>query len=202
MRVSITGRHMEVTDAIKEYVEKGLEKVRGHFDKVIDVDVILSVEKKRRHIAEFNLHANGLRINAKESSGDMYASVDAALNKVDRQVLKHKSRIRRHQPRTAREARNYEHQVFELEPAEQDNGRDMGEAAEPRHRVLFREKVPIKPMDMYEAALQLDLIEDPFFVFSNASTMQVNVIYSRGDGSYGLIEPELQPDRSASGGKG
>lgn len=105
MRISITGRHVEVTDAIKEYTEKGIEKIRAHFDRVIDVDVILGVEK-HRHFAEINLRANGLQANAKGSSEDMYASIDSALSKIDRQINKHKGRIQRHQPRSAREARN------------------------------------------------------------------------------------------------
>ena len=85
MNVTITGRHMETTDAIKDYIRNGLEKIKEHFDKVIDVKVTLSVEK-HRHIAEINLHANGLRINAKDASTDLYASVDSAIGKIDRQV--------------------------------------------------------------------------------------------------------------------
>lgn len=104
MNVNITARHMEMTEGIRGHIEEGLEKLRGRFDKVIDVDVILSVEKYR-HIVEINLRANGVRINAKEASEDLYASFDTALGKVDRQVNKHKDRVNRHQPRTAREAR-------------------------------------------------------------------------------------------------
>ena len=104
MNITVSGRHMEMTDAIRDHVHSCLDKVKQHFDKVIDVDVVLSIEK-RRQLAEINLHANGLRINAKESSDDLYTSIDAAIGKVDRQVTKHKDRIRRHQPRTARELR-------------------------------------------------------------------------------------------------
>lgn len=116
MKISITGRHFDVTDAIKDYTESGLEKVRAHFDKVIDAEVILSVEK-HRHIAEINLHVNGHRANAKESSDDMYVSIDSALSKIDRQVEKYKDRIQRHQPRRAREARV----GTEPEPAEDES---------------------------------------------------------------------------------
>lgn len=104
MNVIITARHMEMTEGIRDHVEQGLEKIRGRFDKVLDVDVILSVEK-HRHIAEINLRANGVRINAKEASEDLYVAFDAALGKVDRQVAKHKDRVNRRQPRTAREGR-------------------------------------------------------------------------------------------------
>ncbi len=113
MRVTITGRHVEVTDAIKEYAERGLEKIRAHFDKVIDVDIILGVEK-HRHLVEINLHVNGQHLNAKESSEDMYTSIDSALVKIDRQISKYKGRIQRHQPRSAREARVVEEEAEEF----------------------------------------------------------------------------------------
>ncbi|HPU96913.1 MAG TPA: ribosome-associated translation inhibitor RaiA [Candidatus Hydrogenedentes bacterium] len=189
MNVTITGRHMELTDALKSYIESGLRKIRAHFDKVIDVDVILSVEK-HRHIAEINLHANGVRIHSREESSDMYASVDAVLEKLTRQVRKYKDRINRHQPLTDRELKMYQHAIVVPEPV---NGDQHAEAAAPetQHRVIQREKLPMKPMTLDEAILQFELVEEPFLVFTNAETSQVNVLYARGDGSYGLIEPEF-----------
>ena len=185
MNVSISGRRMEVTDAIRDHVESGLQKIKQHFDRVIDVKVVLSVEK-RRHLAEINLHANGLQINAKESSDDMYGSIDSALQKIERQVTKHKGRIQRHKPRAMREAREIEHQVIEIA-----GGEDGGDEGSITHEVIHREKVALKSLSVTEAAFQLDLLDDPFFVFSNAETQQVNVMYSRDDGTYGLIEPQF-----------
>ena len=184
MNVSISGRRMEVTDAIRDHVDSGLLKIKQHFDRVIDVKVVLSVEK-RRHLAEINLHANGLQINAKESSDDMYGSIDSALQKIERQVTKHKGRIQRHKPRAMREAREIEHQVIEIA------GGEDGDEASRTHEVIHREKVALKSLSVTEAAFQLDLLEDSFFVFSNAETQQVNVMYSRDDGTYGLIEPQF-----------
>jgi len=186
MNITITGRHMEMTDALKAYVDTGLHKLRHHFDRVIDADVVLMIEKNR-HIAEINLHANGVRIHGKESSSDMYASVDAVLGKLDKQVRKFKDRINRHQPRTAKEARGYEHQIIEFEAQEEAEDAQ----ARPGHRVILREKLPMKPMSVDEAAMQLELIEDDFLVFSNAETQQVNVIYARDDGTYGVVEPQF-----------
>jgi len=185
MNVSISGRRMEVTDAIRDHVDAGLQKVKQHFERVIDVKVVLSVEK-RRHLAEINLHANGLQINAKVSSDDMYGSIDSALQKIERQVTKHKSRIQRHQPRTMREVREIEHQVIEI--ADEEDGDGEGPKT---HEVIHREKVALKSLSVTEAAFQLDLLEDSFFVFSNVETQQVNVVYSRDDGTYGLIEPQF-----------
>ena len=155
---------------------------------IIDVNVVLDVER-HRHIAEINLHANGLHINAKDSTDDMYSSFDSALNKIDKQVLKHKARINRHQPRTAREAREIMHKIIEV-PAHDENF-DGDTSSEVKHNVIsHREKVALKPLTVSEAVMQLDLIQDTFLVFSNAETDQVNVVHTHADGTYGLIEPQ------------
>jgi ribosome hibernation promoting factor len=170
---------------LKDHVEAGLAKIREHFDRVIDVDVILCVEKDR-HIAEINLHANGLRINAKETADDMYVSIDSALAKIDRQVLKHKDRINRHKPRTNKETRDFQHHIVEVGPeASEVTSTALG------HRVIKKEKLALQTMSVDEAALQLDLLEDLFLVFSNAETQQVNVVYGREDGTYSIIEPQF-----------
>jgi len=189
MRITITGRHMEMTDALKAYIENGLQKIRTHFDKVIDVDVVLDLEK-HRHIAEINLHANGVRIHSREASSDMYASVDAVLAKLDKQIRKFKGRINRHQPRTSREAMSYGHAIISMPPENGDSDNGNGDV-EVAHHVVTREKVPMRSMTVEEAVMQLELLEDKFLVFSNADTSQVNVLYSRDDATYGLIEPDF-----------
>lgn len=188
MNVTITGRHMEMTDALKAYIENGLKKVKSHFERVIDVDVVLDVEK-HRHIAEINLHANGVRIHSREASADMYASVDAVIAKLDKQIRKYKGRINKHQPRPGREDLSYGHAIISFQPDNGDSNVETDEAL--MHRVVTREKLPMKPMTVEEAVMQLDLLEDPFLVFSNAETSQVNVLYARDDNTYGLIEPEF-----------
>jgi putative sigma-54 modulation protein len=177
---------MDMTNGLKEHVESGLEKIKDHFDRVIDADVILSVEKNR-HIAEFNLHANGLRINAKESSDDLYASIDSALTKVDRQVGKYRDRINRHKPRSNKDIQDFHHQIIQF-----DDDHLTAHNEEPEeHQVIHREKLTLQTMNINEAAVQLELLHDDFLVFSNADTQQVNVVYSRKDGTYGLIEPQF-----------
>jgi putative sigma-54 modulation protein len=188
MNVAISGRHIDVTDAIRNHVQSGLERIRRHFDRVIDVDVVLDVEKrKHRQMAEINLRANGLRINAKESSSDMYTSIDAAIAKIERQITKHKDRIYRHQPRTSREQREFHHNIVEIAPP----AADATQENEVKHRVVHREKLVLQTMTVNEAAFQLELLDDAFLVFSNAETQQVNVVYPRHDGTYGLIEPQF-----------
>jgi len=179
---------MEMTEPLKSYVHGGLEKLRSHFDRVIDAQVVLSVEK-HRHIAEINLNANGIRIHGKESSSDMYASLDAVLIKLDRQIRRYKDRINQHQPRPTKEQRNYQHDIIEVVHEEAE----VGEKPQPpsRHTVALHEKVSMKPMSVDEAIMQLELVDDKFLVFANAETQQVNVIYARDDGTYGVIEPQF-----------
>ncbi len=186
MNVVFTGRHMDLTDALKSYIEAGLQKLKIHFDKVTTADVILAVEK-HRHIAEINVHVNSMRIHSKESSSDMYASVDAVLAKLDKQVRKYKDRINHHQPRTTKEGMDYHHQIIESLPESEEP--HLPETL--RHRVVMREKLVMKPMNVDEAVLQLELVDDSFLVFSNAETQQVNVLYAYEDGTYGLIEPQF-----------
>jgi len=177
---------MEMTDALRSYIEGGLGKIESHFEKVMDANVVLEVQK-HRHIAEVNLHANGVRIHGKEISADMYASVDAVMEKLERQVRKHKDRINQHKPRSARETRNYLHQIISVEPEE----KSAAEAGAFSHRVVLHEKLQMKPLTMDEAVLQIELLDEPFLVFSNTETSQVNVLYRRDDTTYGLIEPQF-----------
>jgi putative sigma-54 modulation protein len=171
---------MDMTDGLRSHVDSGLDKIRHHFDKVLDADVVLSVEK-RRHIAEITLHANGLRIHGSESTEDMYAAIDAAVAKLDKQIAKHKKRIKRFKPRES-DAAAYSHQIIEVDDVTEDE-------PDQNHRVIHHEKISTKPMTVDEAALQLELMSDAFFVFSNADTAEVNVLYARNDGTFGLIEP-------------
>ena len=193
MRVEIAGRHMEVTEALRTHVEQKLDKLRGHFDRVIDVEVVLIVEK-HRHIAEITLHANGIRIHSAESSDDMYLSVDAAVEKLEKQIRKFKNRINRSQSRRAKgpdAVGEYLHNVIELNTDEAGESADQEGSLSTGHRIILREKLPMKPMSVEEAMLQLDLADDNFLVFSNADTQQVNVVYARDDGTFGLVEPQF-----------
>jgi len=186
MNLTITGRHMEMSDALKAYIENHVKKLKVHFERVIDIDVILDLEKNR-HIAEVNLHANGVRIHSKESSLDMYASVDAVMNKMEKQVRKYKDRINRHQQRPERPDLSYSHAIIGMNEGNGDHENEVQE--QQVHHVVLREKLPMKPMTVDEAVMQLDLVDEPFIVFSNADTSQVNVLYAREDRTYGLIEP-------------
>ncbi|HRI88430.1 MAG TPA: ribosome-associated translation inhibitor RaiA [Candidatus Hydrogenedentes bacterium] len=183
MRVSLAGRHLEITDAIRTHVESQLDKVRHHFDRVIDVDVVLSVEK-HRHTADITVHANGVRIHGKDTSDNMYASVDTVVDKIDRQILKFKDRSHRYQPRKSKEAINAE--IGEMPVLAEEAAKEAAVG----HRRIVREPITMKPMSVDEAAMQLELRNDTFIVFRNADSLEVNVIYAKHDGTLALIEPE------------
>ncbi|MDX9974639.1 MAG: ribosome-associated translation inhibitor RaiA [FCB group bacterium] len=184
MQLTVSARHMELTDALKSHVETRLEKIRGHFDRVIDAEVVLGVEK-HRHIAEVILHANNVRMHSKEESPDMYQSIDAAVDKLHKQIHKFKERGR-YMPLKIVQAELLAQDTEAPEPvAAGANGTEQAEA-----KRVVTEKLVMKPMTVGEAILQLDLLHDPFLVFMNAESQQVNVVYSKEDGSYAVVEPQ------------
>ncbi len=193
MNVNITGKHMEMSDALRSYIENCLKKLEHYFDKIVDANVVLAVEK-HRHICEINLNVNGFRIHAKESSPDMYASVDTVIDKLEKQIKKFKDKLKNHKPRHRNETKSYKHLIIELKEEEEKEEKEIEPKEEPSivpHEIIHREHITLKPMTVEEALMQIQLMEEPFLVFINAETSQVNVIYPRGDNTFGLIEPQF-----------
>ncbi len=96
MQLKITGHHIEVTSALNDYIREKLDRIKRHFDQVLDVHVILKVENKTQHSAEASMHVSGNQIFANAKEGHMYAAIDALVDKLDRQVLKHKAKLKDH----------------------------------------------------------------------------------------------------------
>ena len=178
MKTSVTFRHMEPSEALKSYVQEKTARLTKYVDKPLESNVTLKVEKFRQ-IAEVVINANGIRIAGEESHEDMYAAVDLVMEKIERQIKKYKSKIRRHKPSPGREIR-WRRDIYEQESFE-----DEGEPV-----VVRTENYFVKPMSVDEAAMQMDLTSQEFLVFNNASSQTVNVIYRRKDGNYGLIVPQ------------
>ncbi len=181
MHVTITGRNLEVTTALRRYAAEKLGKVEKFLDTSMTAHVVLSVEKYRQ-IAEVTLRARDLTIRAEESTPDLYASLDLVVDKIERQIQRYKGRIIRHWARgVARGGGPRRGAVAALaeEPEE-----------ESAPRVVKVKRFAIKPATVDEALLQMNLLGHAFFVFQNAVSDQVNVLYRRHDGQYGLIEPE------------
>jgi len=172
--LNLRGRNLEITDALRDRVEKKVGKVARYFDGEPETAVVLSA-KKGRHRAELTLHANGLILRSEAETPDLYASIDDAVDRLERRIRKYKTRINRRMRRTAL--------VVPPSPGEAD------EEQEEEVRILRVKRFPVKPMDPEEAILQMNLLGHDFFVFRNAETGEVNVTYRRKEGGYGLIEP-------------
>ncbi len=181
--IKVTGRHVTVTEPIKEYAYKRVEGVHLDYPRIIEAQVILDVQKYRQ-TAEVILHcSNHITIEASAETDDLYASIDQAVDKIVQQMRKYKTKImRQHRPRR-QEVRHVDEHVLSAE------GLDLIEETEPA--VIHTEKYPVKPMFVDEAVLQLEMSSRQFVVFLNAKSEKFNVLYRRKDGDFGLIDPSF-----------
>ena len=178
MKLEIRTRNVELTEALRRYVEKRLARVGRYLDGIEEVQVRLRLERSR-HVVEVTIPLDGLVLRAEEQTCDMYASVDLVVEKLERQIAKYKTRlIRRLRTAGTREAA--------APGTSEEKPEELGEEA----TIARVKRFPIKPMSVDEAILQMNLLGHNFFVFANARTAKINVVYRRRDGGYGLIEPE------------
>jgi putative sigma-54 modulation protein len=185
MRYVIRGNNLEVTDALRDYTRKKLGRLEKYFDgPEAQANVVLSVIKDE-HRVEVTIPYPGLLVRAEESSDDMYASVDLVVEKLERQIRKYKTRVNR-KPRQDASFRT----MKEFATDSPVSATATLDDEEGDIKIVRTKRFNLKPMDAEEAILQMDLLGHNFFVFTNANTNQVNVIYKRKDGRYGLIEPE------------
>lgn len=180
--VRVTGRHVSITEAIKEYAHQKLEHIHLDYPRIIEAHVILDVEK-HRHFAEMILYCNNhITIEASHECADLYAAIDGVVTKVTQQMRKYKTKIlRNHRPR-GQDIRHLEEQVLQIEEG-------FHEIEESEPTVLKTERYEVKPMFVDEAVLQIEMSNRQFIVFQNARTEKVNILYRRKDGALGLIEP-------------
>lgn len=171
MRLLITGKNIEVSDYLREMITKKSKKLERYLKPDTEINVTLSVEKNR-HIAEVTILFDGTVLRAEEVTGDMYASFDNALEKLERQIHRHRTKLEK----------KLKKEAFD--------GHDGFENNEFERRIVRTKSFNIKPMDVEEASMQMEMLGHSFFVFTNARTNQVNVLYVRKDGHYGLIEPQ------------
>ena len=175
MQTSVTFKNLDSSDHLKSYVADKLDRLDKYLDNPAEANVVLTVEKFR-HTAEINIAGDRLSINGKEETNDMYSAIDMALDKLEKQIKKSKQKIR--ERRTSSKSRNRSLLGEEGILPEDDGERQI--------KIV---NIEYKPMDVDEAVLQMDLIEDNFLVFTNAKSDQINVLYRRRDGHYGLIQP-------------
>ena len=176
MNIIIRGKHIELTDALKEYVTKRVGKLEKYSDDFMDVQVTLLVEKDRHRI-EVTAPLHGIILRGEEETDDMYSSIDMVVEKLERQIAKYRSRLNK-------KGRAKAASELEVKPAAE--GED-----ELRERVVRQKKFPAKPMSVEEAIMQMNLIGHSFFVFTNAESQEMNVVYRRNNGDYGLLQPQV-----------
>ncbi len=190
MKLVIHGKNIEITEAIREYVNQKVEKAVSHFQNLTtEVDVHLSVARNPRNnskqTAEVTIYANGTIIRAEESSETLYASIDLVADKIARQLRKYKEKRNTHKtsaPETLNEAL-----LEEEQPLVEDL---IGERTPELPGEVVRTKYfAMPPMSVMEALEQLQLVDHDFYMFRNADTGEINVIYERNHGGYGVIHP-------------
>jgi len=174
MKIKIAERHghAESSAALRAYVVEKTEALERFFDRIISVDVVLSAEKERQ-TADLHAHLTNRKIiTAREESTDMYASIDKAVDRLRRQLLKFKDQL-----------------ADVKERGGVAGGEEEDPAPQPEKQIVRTETHFIKPMTPEEAAMQLDAVEKGFLVFVDSDTDEVAIIYHKRDGNYGLIEP-------------
>lgn len=183
MPIKVTGRHVNITEAIKDYAMKKVESLHLDYPRIIEAHVILDVEKYRHSAEVVLICTNHITIEATAETNDMYGSIDQVMDKIAQQMHKYKTKImRQHRPRR-QEVQHFDEQVLSIE------GFDDHADSEPS--VIHTEKYPVKPMFVDEAVLQMEMSSRQFVVFLNAKTEKVNVLYRRKSGDFGLIEPSF-----------
>lgn len=176
MNIMIRGKHIEVTDALKEYVLKRVGKLEKYSDEFMDVKVTLLVEEGR-HRVEVTAPIHGIILRGEEESTDMYASIDLVVEKLERQIDKYRTRINRRMRSKVLKDHEPVHPV-DLEDEDEDE------------KIVRNKKFALKPMSVDEAIMQMNLVGHNFYVFTNSDGQAVNVVYRRHNGDYGLLEPE------------
>lgn len=198
MQVSVAFRHMDVSEAVQRYASEKLQHIAKKYVQGMDIDsqVVFSLERYQ-HVANFTINVNGLTLKCVEKTDNMYSSIDLALDKVERQMNRFKSRIRDHRPDSRR--RSVPMQILAPAPAAAEQVEETPAVvnhSEAKHigghaiTTLQREELVAPYLSPDEALMQIELRHAQFLVFTNKETESICILYRRDDGNFGLIEPE------------
>ncbi|PIP35165.1 MAG: ribosomal subunit interface protein [Desulfobacterales bacterium CG07_land_8_20_14_0_80_52_14] len=175
MQIAVTFKNIDPSENLKNYAGEKLDRLDKYLDNPASAVVVLSVEK-HRHIAEISISGDRMNINGREEAGDMYAAIDLTLDKLEKQIKKSKEKIRERKGKLKSKPKEF-------------SGEAAASESEGGERLIKVQYVDYKPMDVEEAVMQMELTQNNFFVFTNARTEQINVLYRRNDGHLGLIQP-------------
>lgn len=172
MRINIRAKDFEMTDSIKSYVEEKASKLNKYINKEdMEVNVVLSGNKNTAYIIEFTLNTGALYIRAEEKNPDLYAGIDLAIDKIERQIRKNKTKLSKRRE-----------EIFIYEEIEEIKDNEKS--------IVKRKNIELIPMNEEEAMLQMELLGHDFFIFKDSNSMDIKVLYKRKDGNYGLIEED------------
>jgi len=191
MHVTVTGRNIELTPALKDYLVDKLQRAQKHFDHALNVTALLSVAKNpsvaQSQTAEVTIKLNGSIIRGEESTENMYASIDLVADKIERQLRKYKTRYYQR----GNKLKDKEGLVLiDVSAAIDSDAAVLKELDDSQPKIVRSKRFPLKPMLPEEAGKQMDLLGHDCFMVVNSDSNQVNTVYHRRDGNYGLIEPE------------
>jgi putative sigma-54 modulation protein len=180
MQISVTFRHMDASDALKDQATERVAKLTKYFDSTADAHVVFSAEKYL-HVAEVNIAFHGMMMRGKETSGDMYNSLLRAIDKIETQVKRYRNRIATLRPKTGAKMKMH----FKLL---EGSDADLETASDIPPTIIETKEFQALPMMLDEAVMQMDLLHNDILVFINAKTDHVNVLYRKKGNKYGLIE--------------
>jgi len=212
MQLSTTFRHMEASQAVREYAEDKLDKFKKYFSReLVGAHAVFSVERNHNHTCEFSMTLpTGLVVQARETTEDMYSSIDLAAARIERQVRRWKDKIRDHKPHGG-PSTSVRERVIEPEEVEPQSapGAPAAAAAKPaapspaqhNFQVVKDERFTARSMTVEDAVMQLNLLGDELLVFTDAGSGRTSVLYRRKDGKYGLIETGSATAAAISGGR-
>lgn len=185
MRITVKAKNGASADTVRKYAEQKAAKLERYFRHIDSVVVEHAVERGL-HVLEVTVEGDGIALRSEERSGDLYAAVDNAVEKMEKQVTRFKSRVRR----THRRQPSARETAAEREAVAVGDADDEIEEPEAELRIVRRKRFPLKAMPPEDAARQMELLNHTFFLFLNEESGSINVLYRRLDGDYGLIEPE------------
>jgi putative sigma-54 modulation protein len=177
MNLQITGTNVEATDAIKDYIRKKVRKVTKYLRDIIEIHVTLKLERYQQ-ICEITILADHMTVRGEGNTADMYASVDLAVERIEKQLRRYRDKLITRRYKGSDSVQEAKMSVLEHSSVILDE----------KPVVIVENRVPVKPMGVEEAVMQMDLMNRDFLVFKNAESGAINVIYHRADGNIGLIE--------------
>jgi len=188
MNVIVSGKNLKITEPLREYAVEKVESIQRYFDHIIETDITLSADRKKSEGQSCRVNvtvwANGTILKSMDSREEMYAAINGAIGKIERQLKKYKQKLREN-PKRRRPSLAAEMPV----PVESVHTVMKVTRQESKPQIIRTQNFAMKPMSIDEAAMQLEALKQDFMVFANAETNEVNVVYRRNDGNIGLIEP-------------